>query len=173
MPLPATVDEVVAELQKAIDQLKGSNPAIATKADFNLVARVQNLNSEITSIKAAASHPDPTKFVPVATMKALQDEVASLRAEKIEREVDDVVEIALSEGKLLPAQEEWVRKLGSENLESLKQYLASVQPITALTQTQTGGKPPEGNDGEGLTEEQLALCRVMNIDPEDFKQNRS
>jgi phage I-like protein len=98
MPVTATVDEVVAELQKAIDQLKGSNPAIATKADFNLVALVQSLNSEITSLKAAASHPDPARFVPVATMKALQDEVASLRSEKIERDVDDVVEIALSEG---------------------------------------------------------------------------
>jgi phage I-like protein len=83
--MPVTVDEVVTELQKAIDQLKGSNPAIATKADFNLVARVQSLNSEIASLKAAASHPDPAKFVPVATMKALQIEVASLRAEKIER----------------------------------------------------------------------------------------
>lgn len=120
MLVTATVDEVVTELQKAIDQLKGSNPAIATKANFNLVARVQNLNSEIASLKTASNHPDPAKFVPVATMKALQDEVASLRAEKIEREVDDVVEIALSEGKLLPAQEECARKLGSENLESLK-----------------------------------------------------
>lgn len=41
MPVTATVDEVVTELQKAIDQLKGSNPAIATKVDFNLVALVQ------------------------------------------------------------------------------------------------------------------------------------
>lgn len=171
MPVTATVDEVAAELQKAIGQLKGGNPAIATQAGFNLVALVQSLNSEIASLKTAANHPDPAKFAPVATMKALQDEVASLRAEKIEREVDDVVEIALSEGKLLPAQEEWARKLGSENLESLKQYLAAAQPIAALSGTQTGGKPPEGSDGDALTEEQLALCRVMNIDPEDFKKN--
>ncbi len=171
MPVTATVDEVVAELQKAIDQLKGSNPAIATKADFNLVALVQSLNSEIASLKAASNHPDPAKFVPVATMKALQDEVASLRTEKIERDVDDVVEIALSEGKLLPAQEEWARKLGRENLASLKQYLAAAQPIAALSGTQTGGEPPQGNDSEALTEDQLALCRVMNIDPEDFKKN--
>jgi hypothetical protein len=45
-----------------------------------------------------------------------------------------------------------------------------VQPITALAQT--GGKPPEGNDSDALTEEQLALYRVMNIGPEDFKKNR-
>ncbi|PTR02194.1 Mu-like prophage I protein [Nitrosomonas nitrosa] len=62
MPVTATVDEVVAELQKAIDQLKDSNPAIATKADFNLVALVQSLNSEIASLKAAANHPDPSSY---------------------------------------------------------------------------------------------------------------
>jgi phage I-like protein len=85
MPVTATVDEVVAELQKAIDQLKGSNLAIATKADFNPVALVQSLNSEITSLRTASNHPDPAKFVPVATMQVLQIEVASLRAEKIKR----------------------------------------------------------------------------------------
>ena len=62
MPVTATVDEVVAELQKAIDQLKGSNPAIATKADFNLVALVQSLNSEIASLKTATNHPDPSSY---------------------------------------------------------------------------------------------------------------
>lgn len=62
MPVTATVDEVVTELQKAIDQLRGSNPAIATKADFNLVALAQNLNSEIASLKAAVSHPDPSGY---------------------------------------------------------------------------------------------------------------
>jgi phage I-like protein len=171
MPVTATVDEVVAELQKAIDQLKSANATAAASQGFHLVALVQGLNSQIAALKAAADHPDPARFVPVAIMKSLQDEVASLKTEKIEREVDDVVEIALSEGKLLPAQEEWARKLGSENIESLKQYLAAAQPIAALTQTQTGGKPPEGSDGETLTEEQLALCRAMNITPEDFKKN--
>ncbi|MCW5597794.1 MAG: hypothetical protein KIT59_01570 [Nitrosomonas sp.] len=62
MPVTATVDEVVTELRKAIDQLKGSNPAIATKADFNLVALVQSLNSEITSLKTATNHPDPSGY---------------------------------------------------------------------------------------------------------------
>jgi phage I-like protein len=39
--------------------------------------------------------------------------------------------IAMSEGKLLPVQEEWARNLGKENMASLNQYLASAQPIAA------------------------------------------
>lgn len=102
-----------------------------------------------------------------ATLSLKDDAIAALKAEKIKREVDDVVEVALSEGKLLPAQEDWARKLGKENLASLKQYLAAAQPIAALTSTQTGGKAPEGNDSDALMEEQFAICRVMNITPED------
>jgi hypothetical protein len=36
-------------------------------------------------------------------MKSLQNEVTAFKAEKIEREVNEVVEVAFSEGKLLPA----------------------------------------------------------------------
>lgn len=172
MPDTATQEEIVAELQKAIDQIKNTNPAAATVQGFHLITLVHSLNSEIAALKVAVNQPDPAKFVPIAVMKSLQDELTSLKAEKLELEVNDVVDVALSEGKLLPAQEEWARNLGKENLASLKQYLAAAQPIAALTGTQTGGKPPAGDGNENeLTDDQLALCKAMGITPEDFKKN--
>jgi phage I-like protein len=57
--MPVTVDEVVTELQKAIDQLKGSNPAIVTKADFNLVARVQTSTAKLPPSKRLPIIPIP------------------------------------------------------------------------------------------------------------------
>ncbi|SFM67282.1 Mu-like prophage I protein [Nitrosomonas nitrosa] len=84
MPVTATVDEVVTELQKAIDQLKGSNPAIATKVDFNLVALVQSLNSEIASLKTAANHPDPSGYATPGAVAATPTYLGS-----VEEQVDN------------------------------------------------------------------------------------
>ncbi|SFM67028.1 phage protease [Nitrosomonas communis] len=166
-------DMQLEQLLAALRKLTGQNETADIESVLaNLTATLSSKEDAIAALKTAAEHPDPARFVPIAVMKSLQDELASLKAEKLDLEVGDVVEIALSEGKLLPAQEEWARNLGKENLTSLKQYLASAQPIAALTGTQTGGKPPEGNDNKGeLTDDQLALCKVMGITPEDFKKN--
>lgn len=132
------------QLLAALRKLTGQNEtADADSVLTSLTALISSKDDAIAALKTATDHPDPAKFVSIDVMKSLQSEVTVLKAEKIDREVDDVIEVALSEGKLLPAQEDWARKLGKENLESLKQYLAAAQPIAALTKTQTGGKAPD------------------------------
>ncbi|AKH39407.1 hypothetical protein AAW31_02265 [Nitrosomonas communis] len=137
-------DMQLEQLLTALRKLSGQNEtADADSVLASLTTLLSSKDDAIAALKAVADHPDPAKFVSIDVMKSLQNEVTALKAEKIEHEVDDVVEVALSEGKLLPAQEEWARKLGKENLASLKQYLAAAQPIAALTKTQTGGKVPD------------------------------
>lgn len=146
LPVTATQDEVVNELQKAIDQIKAADAAATAAAGFSVAALIKTQADKITALTAAVNNPDPSRFVPIATMKALQDEVVALRAEKIKYEVDDLVEVALSDGRLLPAQEEWARNVGMKDIESLKEYIGTAQPVAALKSTQTGGNPPDSND---------------------------
>lgn len=126
-------------------------------------------DAEIASLKAAA--PDPAKFVPVETMKSLQDDLAALRTQVNGRDVDGLVTAALSDGRLLPAQEKWARELGGKDMTALKGYLDTAQPIAALTKTQTQGQGQENEGGQELTESQLAICKAMGVSPEDFKKN--
>lgn len=142
MPVTATQDEIVAELQKAIDQIKSVATSVTSVPGFNIVALVRSHIDQIATLTVAASNPDPAKFVAVAAMKALQDELTALKTKGSEREINEIVQAALQTGKLLPAQEAWARSLGKENLASLKSYIDSSQPIAALTGTQTDGKPP-------------------------------
>lgn len=128
MGLPADTNEA--------DALSGV-ASLKTKADA-----ADALTTEVAALKA--SKPDPAKYVDVATMTALQAEVAALRATNAEREVSEVITAALSSGKLLPAQEAWARDLGKTNLAALKGYIDTAQPIAALKATQTGGKGPDG-----------------------------
>lgn len=144
MPVTATQEEIVAELQKAIDQIKSVATSVTSMPGFDIVALIKSQAEQITTLAAAAGNPDPTKFVAVSTMQALQSQVAALSAQITEREVNEVVAAALSSGKILPAQEDWARQHGKENLASLKKYLETAQPIAALAGTQTGGAPPSG-----------------------------
>jgi phage I-like protein len=96
-----------------------------------------------TAALAAAKAPDPAQFAPVATVTALQAEVAALRGALHQRELDDLIEIGLSDGRVVPAMEAWARSLGAKDLAALKDFLAAATPIAALKGTQTGGKGPD------------------------------
>lgn len=168
LPVTSTAEEVTAELQKAIDQIKVAQPTAAASADFNIVGLIKQQADQIAALTASASNPDPSRFVPVATMQTLQNEFAALRAQITEREVNEVVTAALASGKILPAQEAWARGHGKENLASLRAYLEGAQPIAALTGTQTNGIPPEGTATVQLDENQLAVCKATGTAPEDF-----
>lgn len=169
LPVTATADEITAELQKAIDQIKSSSANAAATAGFSIVSLIESQANQIVALTAAAANPDPAKFVAVGTMKELQTEVAALRAQINGSEVDQIVTAALSAGKILPAQEAWARNLGKQSIASLKEYLETAQPIAALAGTQTDGKPPKGlSDGVQLDDNQLAVCKAMGTDPADF-----
>lgn len=130
-------------------------------------AQVPDLNTQITALKTAApATPNPAEYVPVATVTALQGEVAALRNAQTDREVGEVVDGALKGGKLLPAQEGWARDLGKSNLAALKDFVAKA-PVVAPVQTQTGGKEPDGSPAATAATD-LAVCRQLGISAEDF-----
>ena len=170
MPALATAEEITAELQKAINVIKGGQTDTAA-ASFSLTAFLAGKDGEIAALKSAT--PDLSRFVPVETMTELRNQVAALSAKLNGKEVDDLVEVALTSGKLLPAQESWARDLGKSNLAALTAYLDTAQPVAALSGTQTGGKEPDGKaDGE-LSESELAMCKHMGVDPEEFKKTKA
>jgi phage I-like protein len=168
LPTLATAEEVTAELQKAVALIKGGNATEVAAAGFSIVGLLSAKDGQIAALKSAS--PDLAKYVPVDAMAALQTELAALRTEKIEREVDGAVTAALTAGKLLPPQEKWARDLGKTNMAALTAYLDSAQPIDALTATQTGSKPPVTQPLGELSESQLEMCTATGVSPEDFKK---
>lgn len=144
---------------------------VALKAVLANAQKVTGLETEIAALKSKATggDPDPAKFVPVAVVKELQDQLASLTTKITTKEVDDLVNGALAEGKLLPAQKQWALELGKSNVAALKTYIDGAQPIAALRNLQTGGKEPGGSSAV-VDDTALAVCRQMGVSPEDFKK---
>lgn len=166
LPVGATADDVKAQLQKLIDQLSSGQGTAAASADL-----LQLLTANQSKIAAlTANQADPAKFVPVATMAALQAEIATLRAKVGSNEAEQLVTAALSDGRLLPAQEEWAKKLAKENPAALQEYLASAPTIAALTGTQPQRQDPAPTPGQ-LDDTTLAVCSMFGNSPDDVRQH--
>lgn len=172
LPVGATAEDVTAQLQKLIDQLK-AGPAQAA-ATFDLTKYLAEFAKGATAA-LSAGNPDPTKFVAVATLTAVQGELvqantklAALEAEKLGQQVDKIVIEALSSGKLTPATEAWARDLGKTNLAALNSFIAAAAPVVVPGTTQTGGAgagSPGNNQPSGVD---LAVMSALGLTAEQY-----
>lgn len=167
----ATEDEAVAALNAHFskDPLKGVRDTLglpATATETEMVAACTSLKTQ---------NPDPAKFVPISTMTQMQGEIAVLTNKLNARDAADLdvsIQSALKDGRLLASQEAWARDLGKTNIAALNSFLATAQPIAALTSSRTQGRPP-ANVGDGeLTADELAVCTQMGISAEEFKTSK-
>lgn len=144
LPITATAAEVTAVLVKLIDQLAGDGMANAAEVAARIAAGASEtaaLRSELASARAAA---DPAQFVPFAVHAALTRQVAELQAEIEQRDRADLIEVALSDGRILPATQAFWQ---TRPLAALTAYLEHAQPIAALNGQQSAHSRPAGNPG--------------------------
>ncbi len=151
---------LMAELDKLKDQL--TKDGVTATLSAALTAR----DSEIAALSGQVANPDPTKFVPIAALAAVQAQVAELSTSLKADKVSALVEAALSDGRLQPALKDWATKLGEKDFEALSAYVATLKPIAALNGLQNG---PEGEGKDGaLTAEQIAVCSALGMSQEDY-----
>lgn len=138
LPVGATAEDISTQLQKLIDQLRGSGGAVAA-ASFDLSAHLVAQGQKIAALQAAA--PDLSKFVPLDVHVAQQAELAALQAQLDGAERERLIGAALDDGRITPAVEAYWR---DQPVASLQAYLAKATPMAALGRTQSGGKAPAG-----------------------------
>lgn len=158
-----TVNE---EQLKLLGLAKDASAEQITAALTALKTKTDDADTQIAALTAKIGIPDKGT---VATIEGLHQQVAALTAAMNAKEVDDLVNVALSDGRLLPGLEDWARKLGGQDFAVLRAYIDKAQPIAALSGTQTSGKAPAGEPGT-LDDAALAVCRQMGISPEDYKK---
>jgi phage I-like protein len=123
--------------------------------------------SAVATIKSKATGLDATTM---QTIQTLQGQVATLTARITEGEVTALVDGAIAEGKLLPAQRDWALSLGKGNVAQLSAYLATAPKVAAgLGATQSGGAAPAGDNKPAAPEgTQLAVLSAMGLTAEQF-----
>lgn len=135
------------------------------------------LNAKTAPIQVAAlasQAPDPAKYVEIATLSAVRNELATatteltaLKAEKHEAEVGKVVTAALAAGKLTPAMEGWAKNLGKTDLAALNAFVEAAPVVVKPGETQTNGKVGEGKSHQH-TDTDTAVMKALGLTAEQF-----
>lgn len=150
--------------------------ALATVASLKAkVGEIDGLNAKVATLSAQVGSPDPAKFVPIATLSALQGEHAALQGQLVALsaevnggKLDKIVTDGLAAGKLTPATEAWARDLGKANLAQLSAFLSAAPVIVAPNTTQTNGQGDGGKTTAVLSAEQKTVAAALGLTTEQF-----
>lgn len=172
LPLTATAEDIVAELDKVKTMLTTGSETAATSV--SLITQFTKLRADLastrTALAAASGAPDPAQFVPMGEFVTMQNQVAALSRQLEDGERGELMEAALSDGRILPAQKDY---WGKQPIAALKAYLEVAQPLAALAGTQTGGRAPANAGVAALTADQAKIAKSLGFDEAEFAKNLS
>ena len=105
-------------------------------------------------------------------VQTLQEELAALKAQLSEETMARVVEEAMLAGKISPAQKDWALSYCRQDPESFKIYVDKAPRVVPVGERLNLGEERHQQD-QGLTPEELAVCRTMNLTPEAYSQAKA
>ena len=161
----ATDAEVNACVTALSAEIKNSKTAL--KDVYKAFKGAEDNATALSAQLSKAGTPDPAKYVALSDLQAVQTELNQLKDEMSKDKCDQLIQSALSEGRLLPAQKEWAENLGKTNLEALSSYLQTVTPVNALKGTQSKGDEPEGKT-VALSAGEIRAARALGMTAEEY-----
>ena len=159
------IDTAIAALKAGDADAKALRQALGAKDDAQPAEAVAALKAASTT-----AAPDMSQYVPVEVYQETTQQLAALKANSNTAELDALIKGGLDDGHI-PGQAtaDWLRAQG---IAACKAHLDGAPGIAALKATQTQGKPPEGSETKGdgkLTETELAVCKSMDLTPEQYR----
>jgi phage I-like protein len=160
---------------KSLNQKREADVEVALKTSEQHTVALSSLNGVFKNILSelglapTASEMDilasirKIKEVPAAALQSLQQEVAALKQGEINRERKELIQVALSEGRLLPYLQDWANSI---NINDLKTFIENAKPIAALTSMQSSSiVEPERNPLSDVDEK---ICTQMRLNRDEF-----
>ncbi|MCL4514142.1 MAG: phage protease, partial [Firmicutes bacterium] len=145
---------------QTVDNLAGRAKVVAHKDVLSLLdlgegASLDEAKGKIIALK------NPSGHVSVEEFNALKQKLAL-------KERDDLVALALKQGKVAPAQKAWAEEYAMKDPAGFTAFLAHAPQVVPVTEV-AGGAPPAGGGGK-IDEAQLLINKQLGISEEDFKK---
>lgn len=155
LPEDATQEQVMAK----IDELNTGEPAPAHKEVLSLLdlkedASLADIKGRVIALK------NPSGYV-----KA--EEFNELKTKLDQRDRDELVGNALTQGKISPAQKAWADEYALKDPEGFKSFIEQAPQVVPLDQIVKGLAP---NRSQAPDELQLSINKMLGIDEETFKK---
>lgn len=170
LPETTTPEELCAELKKVIDAVSAGKGTAS--ASIGLMNVLRNNAEQIASLSANVY--DPAKHIDLASFNELQTRYVALSQTSSTQEQEGLVTAALSDGRLMPTQEQWAKDYAKKDLSGFKAYLDKAPKIAALSQSQSSKFTPPNPEKKAnvatLTPDQLAICSMFGNDPAEIAQ---
>lgn len=173
LPVGATKEDILAQLQKISEQLK-ADPAVAANG-FDLAKALSDSREQIAALSAQVGTVDPEKFAPISVVNDLRTanaelsaQIADLSSGGKQTELNQVIEAALSAGKLTPAMEGWARDLGAKNMASLTSFIETATPVVKPGASQTAGTAAPTAGVAALSADVKKICAQLGVSEADY-----
>jgi signal peptide peptidase SppA len=181
LPEDAGDDAVAEAVGNLIAKSAKASSAIETM-QANLKAQDEKIAAILADKQSTAAPAATTKgndVLPDQSVLMEQKEIIAKLTEKLEaqerdakaRELESLIAEAQASGKLVSqAEVTWAKRMGAQNIDGLKEYLAACTPMRAFAASQTGGVH-EYDEDSGLTIAQSTIARQMGLDADAFKKS--
>ena len=99
---------------------------------------------------------------------SLSDELKALKEQLAEKEIGELVEMALKEGKILPAQKEWATEYARRDIEGFKVFVSKSPRVVEFK-----GSSNQDKKKDDIDDLQLSVNRMLGVDEELFKKYKA
>ena len=167
------VNETLKKLLAALGMAETASEADALGAVADLSAKAKQVDDlEVKVAALSSANPDPSKFAPIAAMQELQTKLAALTASVTGDKVEQLVDKAIADGKLLPVQKDWALELGKSNQAALTTYLEKTPAIAALSGQQSD-TVKVGETVVALSATEAKVAQQLGLSNEDYAKSKA
>lgn len=164
-----TKDAKSEEISLAVHSAFADRKKIAIAAGKAETATADEIVSVLASAHSAAT-PDPTKFVPIAQVTAMQADINALKNGAAAEKAEEAVSQAIKDGKLIPALKEWGVSMHTADPAKFFEFIGKAPVLTSAQRTATAHAP--GTVADVLSDAELAVQRQMGLSTEQMIAGR-
>lgn len=141
-----------------VQNMMGMHGQVANKEVLGLLDLDEKASLDAVKGKILALK-NPSGYVRVEEFKALKDQLAK-------RDRDDLVSLALNQGKIAPAQKAWAEEYALKDPAGFKAFIDQAPGVVPLGEVAGGGKP---GDTAVIDDVQMMVNKQLGISDEMFK----
>jgi len=164
--LAATATET--EVMGAITALKTAAGKVTVACKGVLTALGLNEGAKepevVGTIMAMKSGSDQTS--------GLAAQVKTLSTKLAEREATELVQMAMTAGKITPAQNDWAKNYATTDPEGFKVFMAKAATVVQMGDKGKQPAAPADSAAADLTPAELMVCKQLGIAEADFKKTK-